>query len=386
MDTAQSHASADLQQGSAAAQETDGRRLIGEIFVELGFITRQQLEAALEVQREKGGRIGEILVEQGSLTRLDLASALAEHWEPQRFAPSRARRDEARGADLACLAELDHAAIAELEERLRGVEERLSSVEGIPASSRGFFIRKRVVTDMQARLARVEQGVGSLAALDVKITSLEQSLGQLESLRESDAEATATQVGAAQAAFGKRLEAVEDRHHLIAELEEAFDALGLRLRALEASAAASATELADRVRAHEDRLRAHEDGASASAEALEALRRDVDAGRAGSERAISSLTLEDGSLGARVDELRGLRSADSQELRRSGEQLSSRMDDLARQIDVLDAAHEEHVHSTQRALLEEVSALRSMVEALEEQRGEKKAKKGKKHKHDDAPS
>src|SRR5262245_58934131 len=179
MDTAPSHASADLQAGSVAAHETDGRRPIGEIFVELGFITRQQLEAALEVQREKGGRIGEILVEQGSLTRLDLASALAEHWEPQRFAPSTPRRDDARGAELVYLAEHDHAAIGELEQRVRDVEERLGSVEGVPASPRDFFIRKRAVTDMQARLAWVEQGVGGLAALNARIASLEQSLEQL---------------------------------------------------------------------------------------------------------------------------------------------------------------------------------------------------------------
>jgi DNA repair exonuclease SbcCD ATPase subunit len=375
MDTAPSHASADPQAGSVAANETDGRRPIGEIYVELGFITRQQLEAAMEVQREKGGRIGEILVEQGSLTRLDLASALAEHWEPQRFAPPTTRRDDARGEELLYLAEHDHAAIGELEERLRAVEERLGSVQDVPASPRGFFIRTRAVTDMQVRLAQVEQGVGSLAGLNVKITSLERSLEQLERRRESDAAATSARVDAAHAEVEKRLEAVEDRHGLIAELEEAFDALGLRLRALEASVA----ELADR-------LRAHEDEASGSTEALEALRCDVDTGRAGSEREISSLKLEAGSLGARVDELRGLRSADSQELRRSGEQLSSRLDELAGRLDVLNAAHEEHVLATQRALLEEVSALRSMVEALEEQPGGKKAKKGKKRKHDDTPS
>jgi len=57
------------------------RRPIGEIFVELGFITQDQLEGALVVQKTTGARIGEILVEQGILTRLDLASALAEHWE-----------------------------------------------------------------------------------------------------------------------------------------------------------------------------------------------------------------------------------------------------------------------------------------------------------------
>src|SRR6478735_9631188 len=64
----------------------DARRPIGEIFVELGFVSRSELQSALDVQRTMGGRIGEILVEQGSLSRIDLASALAEHWEPHPYA------------------------------------------------------------------------------------------------------------------------------------------------------------------------------------------------------------------------------------------------------------------------------------------------------------
>ena len=47
--------------------EVQIRRPLGEIFVELGFISGDQLEAALDTQRETGARIGEILVEQGSL-------------------------------------------------------------------------------------------------------------------------------------------------------------------------------------------------------------------------------------------------------------------------------------------------------------------------------
>ena len=77
------------------AAEADARRPIGEIFVELGFISRAELQSALEVQRTTGGRIGEILVDQGSLTRIDLASALAEHWEPHAY-DRRTRASRAR--------------------------------------------------------------------------------------------------------------------------------------------------------------------------------------------------------------------------------------------------------------------------------------------------
>ena len=57
------------------------RRPIGQIFVDLGFITPDDREAALTVQRENGGLLGEILITQGKITRLELANALSEHWE-----------------------------------------------------------------------------------------------------------------------------------------------------------------------------------------------------------------------------------------------------------------------------------------------------------------
>lgn len=50
--------------------------LIGEILIQRRRITRQQLEAALQVQREKGGIIGEILVSLGMLDERDIIVAL----------------------------------------------------------------------------------------------------------------------------------------------------------------------------------------------------------------------------------------------------------------------------------------------------------------------
>ena len=41
------------------------RQRIGEIFVELGFITPDELDAALVVQGKTGALIGQILVDQG---------------------------------------------------------------------------------------------------------------------------------------------------------------------------------------------------------------------------------------------------------------------------------------------------------------------------------
>jgi hypothetical protein len=54
---------------------------IGEVFVELGFVTREEVDAALDFQRVTGSLIGEILVAQGKISRENLASALGEHWD-----------------------------------------------------------------------------------------------------------------------------------------------------------------------------------------------------------------------------------------------------------------------------------------------------------------
>jgi len=53
-------------------------RRLGEIFVERGFVTQEQLDQALERQRETGERVGEALVAQGSISKFELAGALAE--------------------------------------------------------------------------------------------------------------------------------------------------------------------------------------------------------------------------------------------------------------------------------------------------------------------
>jgi hypothetical protein len=53
-------------------------RPLGTLLVDLEFLTESQLERALVVQREEGGRLGEILVTRGLLSGAELAQALAE--------------------------------------------------------------------------------------------------------------------------------------------------------------------------------------------------------------------------------------------------------------------------------------------------------------------
>jgi len=50
--------------------------LLGEILIRRKKITREQLEAALQAQKEKGGIIGEILVNFGLLDERDIVVAL----------------------------------------------------------------------------------------------------------------------------------------------------------------------------------------------------------------------------------------------------------------------------------------------------------------------
>ena len=50
----------------------------GDIFVERGFVTQEELDEALVRQRQTGERLGEALVAQGVISKFELAGALAE--------------------------------------------------------------------------------------------------------------------------------------------------------------------------------------------------------------------------------------------------------------------------------------------------------------------
>ncbi len=83
--------------GSAA------KRRLGDIIVERGLITAEQLDHALEVQRESGGKLGEVLVELGFITRVGLAGVITEQWDDLRVTEGGRKNAEtnARSAALA---------------------------------------------------------------------------------------------------------------------------------------------------------------------------------------------------------------------------------------------------------------------------------------------
>jgi hypothetical protein len=53
---------------------------LGELLIERGIISRQQLDKALTVQKERGGLIGEVLVELGFAKEEDITQALTAQY------------------------------------------------------------------------------------------------------------------------------------------------------------------------------------------------------------------------------------------------------------------------------------------------------------------
>jgi len=87
-------------------QSAVSARLIGLMFVEKGLITEEQLEVALEKQRETGDRLGEILVNEFGVERLDLAGALAEQWaEYERDGSLEEREQHSENRDLVAVSD-----------------------------------------------------------------------------------------------------------------------------------------------------------------------------------------------------------------------------------------------------------------------------------------
>ena len=56
-------------------------RQLGDILTSQGVLTTEALDAGLEAQGERGGRLGEVLIDMEAITETDLARALAEQME-----------------------------------------------------------------------------------------------------------------------------------------------------------------------------------------------------------------------------------------------------------------------------------------------------------------
>ena len=220
--------------------EVQLRRPIGEIFVELGFVTDDQLDAALVVQGETGARIGEVLVEQGSLSRLDLASALAEQWSAlQKLRPPTPAPDPQpwqNGVPVLQSSPPENAAeVAAIEGRLRVVERAAAAT---PWQSELDAVRTKLeelgslsstaeaLAALQEQVHRLEtlpDRVGELADLGVEIETLAARLDDLAGVAELQErlDAVAGQAEVAQTKIAGLSRRVDD----LAELTNRIDAV-----------------------------------------------------------------------------------------------------------------------------------------------------------------
>ena len=181
------------------------RRPIGEIFVELGFITSEQLDAALDRQRQTGARIGEILVEQGSLSRLDLASALAEQWSAlQKLrppAPVAEPQPWQNGIPAPAPIVVESGPEPEARADVTALEERLRVVERAAGASPSHDDLQAVTAELRAAIDAVEARVGAATTdpgddeLRGAVDALSLRLAALESAGEpSDLEAVRREI------------------------------------------------------------------------------------------------------------------------------------------------------------------------------------------------
>jgi predicted nucleic acid-binding Zn-ribbon protein len=119
---------------------------MGQLFVEKGRLTSEQLDSALAQQKETGEPLGEILVARNHITRIDLAAALSTQWswqgdesaeeetpeQPAAAEPAEARAGhdgDAAVAERTASAEDDDRLVADLQARLRGAYEQLAAAE-----------------------------------------------------------------------------------------------------------------------------------------------------------------------------------------------------------------------------------------------------------------
>jgi hypothetical protein len=105
--------------------ESAAKRRLGDIIVERGLITAEQLDHALSVQRECGTKLGEVLVELGFITRVGLAGVITEQWDDLGMTTSGRKNAEtnARSAALAGVSVVETA----LRERLETMTVELAA-------------------------------------------------------------------------------------------------------------------------------------------------------------------------------------------------------------------------------------------------------------------
>ena len=61
------------------------KKLLGEIFLEQGLLSKEQVDRALKAQKESGMKLGQILIQQGEISEFDLTEALCQHFKLTKY-------------------------------------------------------------------------------------------------------------------------------------------------------------------------------------------------------------------------------------------------------------------------------------------------------------
>ena len=293
------------------------RRQLGEILIELGFVTRVELDSALETQRTTGGRIGEILVDQGCLTRIDLACALAEQWEPY---PSTDAGDGLQSDDTVRLAADQPPApeapphLAALKSVDETVDEIARSVEGLTSAREAdaLALDERFAA-LSQRLDQIESQSGEIAQLETRLAAVSELATELRGELGAQAQQQpGNESGDRLLELSVRIDrAARDSHDRIVALAD-------ELRA----------DITARSTSFDARLQAQLDALAAVEQRFEDVQEAAAAALARAEETTEALHVETGSLAGRLDELFGLRHADAQVARVANERLAARLAEI----------------------------------------------------------
>ncbi len=339
---------------TAAPAAASPQRTIGEILLEHGYVTEEDLAAAVKRQQETGFPLGQILVEAGAITRLELASALAVQWAD--VAPARAPLEEQTGRSRAARREDDEEEAAEaplfayappaaddawreeIRTAARAFAQRLDAVEQALDELRGEVGEQEEV-DVEARFGEL---LGPLARhVDETARRVQAIEPAVEELR-AQTHATTVAIDAVREELARRAAAATTAiDQLTARLEEKPEGAEVaELATLRSEVAHLRAEVTAFASTHAGDMAARDQLASLSARvdaladptALEELRHALDAlgDRPAADPVLAGRMQE---LAARVEELAQRDESDPE--------LTSRVDELSAIVGRLTAAMKE---------------------------------------------
>jgi len=149
-------------------QEDTRWRPIGEVLVAAGAITRDELQEALDEQRQSGKRLGEVLIEAGRISWLSLAQAIADQTSERDTQSGREQfADAAAFAPPTTTPEFPSVAEAV---GTQDPEAKLRAVESLLRERQRAFIE--LVTTTETLRRRVSDLEGTINERDVEIANL----------------------------------------------------------------------------------------------------------------------------------------------------------------------------------------------------------------------